>query len=313
MALPKTKSIPVGIAEYCADNTLIIPEGLAGFQDAQCVMQARSQAIYHKLIRKSMEGVEFFTSTPCLCYPLRGTETFRTGEGETLVVEPGTFLMMPRDTFMVSDFINDEGPLEAFLFFFDDRCIAEFLRISRLDTVEEGAQDAYKIAAHDSLAAYVASLHTVYSGIRGGPALLQTKLVELLLLIAEIDAPKRLRNFLRTAQRQQSRRYIPYLMENYASHNLSVADYAQLSGRSISSFNRDFRRRFGMGPSQWLMAQRLDRARDALLNTGASITEISMDIGYANTSHFIKQFKKKFGCTPRRFRREHSGDLSTPK
>jgi len=291
------------IAAHCADNTLIIPEGLADFRDAACVMQFGGQAIYHKLIRGNMRGIEFYTNAPCLCYPVRGTETFYTGCGNELVIEPGSFLMMPRDSFMVSDFENRDGPLEAFLFFFNDRCIAEFLRTGPLEPLDANPmQDAYRIPSHPRLSAYISALHDVYSGMKGSAALLQTKLVELLLLIAESDEPKRLRSFLRTSHLQGGKRNIRHLMKKHAAQNLSVADYARLSGRSISTFNREFRRNFGIAPSKWLIARKLERAHDALLATNAPVTEIGLDIGYANTSHFIKQFKCHFGRTPSQVR-----------
>ena len=293
---------PLTIAAYAAQNTLIIPEGLADFADASLVMGHGGQAIYHKLIRDSMHGVEFYTNAPCLCFPARGTETFATGDGSELIIAPGNMILMPQNSFMVSDFTNADGPLEAFLFFFDQSVIDDFLRRSPLDSVEPTpGQQAYQIAAHDSLSAYMHALHAVYGSLTGSAELLRTKLMELLFLIAEVDQPRRLRAFLRTCNATPARRNIRHLMRQHYAHNLSVADYARLSGRSVSAFSREFKRQFGIAPRDWLTNMRLDRA-ESLLAGGASVTEIGLEVGYANTSHFIAQFRKRFGQTPTQHR-----------
>ncbi len=91
-------------------------------------------------------------------------------------------------------------------------------------------------------------------------------------------------------------------MQRHALQNLSVADYARLSGRSAASFNRDFKRLFGTSPQRWLIDQRLARAHHQMLETRSSVTEIAMNIGYDSTSHFIAQFKRRYGVTPKQLR-----------
>lgn len=46
---------------------------------------------------------------------------------------------------------------------------------------------------------------------------------------------------------------------------------------------------------------RLTRARELLIENQSSITQISQAVGYRSTSHFINEFRERFGMTPRTF------------
>jgi AraC family transcriptional regulator, exoenzyme S synthesis regulatory protein ExsA len=304
--MQKTKTgRPAKLAEGL-DQCLVIPEGLAGFDDAQLVMQDGSAGIYHKLIKADALGVEFFSTVPCLCFVMRGKEAFLTPDGEEIAVNAGEMILLPGNLPMISNFTSAAGPLEAFLFFFDQKVNFEFERCSEgLAPRSTKRVGAYKIAAREELPAYMQSLGAVYKHLRGSRELLRAKLMELLHLVSALDEPKRLASFLKENSPDVRKRNIRHLMRKHQAHNLSVADYAMLSGRSVSSFNREFKRQFDMPPSRYLAEQRLKRARDAVLETDASVTDIGLDAGYQNTSHFIAQFKSRFGVTPKRLRMSH--------
>ena len=82
---------------------------------------------------------------------------------------------------------------------------------------------------------------------------------------------------------------------------LSIEDYAYLTGRSISSFRRDFVDLFGVSPKQWLIDKRLAKARELLTRNGTTVSQIALEVGYENFSHFVKAFHKKYGTSPKQF------------
>ena len=90
-------------------------------------------------------------------------------------------------------------------------------------------------------------------------------------------------------------------MSQYALSNLTVTDLAALSGRSVTSFNRDFKKTYSTTPKRWLLDQRLEYANTLLEQTDQTVTDIALQIGYENVSHFIKAFKDKYGATPKQF------------
>ncbi|WP_254695692.1 helix-turn-helix domain-containing protein [Leisingera sp. NJS204] len=290
------------IAAHCADNTLLIPNGLFDFEDAQPVIAQRGASIFRKFIRKDMLGVEFFTNAACLAYVVRGQETFYDFDGGATCVSAGDMLMIPRHHHMISDFTNADGPLEAWLFFFDDPVIDDFLKATSAVSTQHATCMPSLFAGTPCLKAYVAALPQVYVGLDAPYALVKAKLLELLLLLDLHDDQNQLRRFLLNTDRTKGRRNIKQLMRRYADRRLTVADYARLSGRSLSSFQRDFKRAFGIAPGAWLRDVKLAKGRELVEISTLSISEVAYEIGYADTSHFIKDFRRAFGETPKQMR-----------
>jgi transcriptional regulator GlxA family with amidase domain len=75
-----------------------------------------------------------------------------------------------------------------------------------------------------------------------------------------------------------------------------------LSGRSLSSFRRDFFAIYNMPPSQWIRLKRLEKARGLLISATMSVTDICYTTGFENIAHFSRLFKSHFGYCPRYFR-----------
>jgi AraC-like DNA-binding protein len=82
---------------------------------------------------------------------------------------------------------------------------------------------------------------------------------------------------------------------------LTVDDLARQVALSPSAFSRLFRKVTGCTPYQFLKEYRLDCARELLLDGGSSVAEVSRHVGYANVSHFIREFRARYGVTPRAY------------
>lgn len=92
------------------------------------------------------------------------------------------------------------------------------------------------------------------------------------------------------------------VMRSNFAFNLSMADYAKLTHKSVPTFKRDFKKIFNDTPAKWLMKKRLNLATDLLQNTGMSISEITFECGFENQAHFSRVFKEKMGKPPSQFR-----------
>ena len=95
---------------------------------------------------------------------------------------------------------------------------------------------------------------------------------------------------------------IEHVMNTNFQYDLSLSAFAKLSGRSLSSFKRDFKEHFGATPSKWLIRKRLEYSTTLLLGTDLNVNEICFESGFRNTSHFSKAFKAHYGSTPNQFR-----------
>jgi AraC-like DNA-binding protein len=67
---------------------------------------------------------------------------------------------------------------------------------------------------------------------------------------------------------------------------------------SPSAFSRVFRETTGRSPYQYVKATRLDRARQLLDDGRFGVADVSRSVGYTSASHFIKEFRSRFGATP---------------
>ena len=95
---------------------------------------------------------------------------------------------------------------------------------------------------------------------------------------------------------------ITYMEENYTS--LNVKELARHFGYSSDHLNRIFRQCTSMTVSDTLLKIKMDHAGRMLRNKTLTIGQISDMLGYADTTNFIRNFKKYYGTTPKIFRNQ---------
>ena len=88
-----------------------------------------------------------------------------------------------------------------------------------------------------------------------------------------------------------------FMLSNF-HYNVPVEKFAQLTGRSLAGFKRDFQKIFGMAPRHWLQERRLVEARYLIETRNKKPSAIYLDLGFESLSHFSHSFKRKFGKTP---------------
>jgi len=88
-----------------------------------------------------------------------------------------------------------------------------------------------------------------------------------------------------------------FMLNNY-HFNVPVEKFAQLTGRSLAGFKRDFQKTFAIPPRQWLQEKRLLEARHLIEKKNRKPSAIYLDLGFESLSHFSHAFKRKFGKTP---------------
>ena len=93
-----------------------------------------------------------------------------------------------------------------------------------------------------------------------------------------------------------------YLNDNFAK-NISLKQLAYISNLSPFYLNRAFRKQFGLPPHAYQIQIRIARAK-ILLNSGLSISQVAIETGFANQSHFGKHFKRVVGVTPWKYIKE---------
>ena len=87
------------------------------------------------------------------------------------------------------------------------------------------------------------------------------------------------------------------MLQNF-HYNVPIEHFAKLTGRSLAAFKRDFNHIFKTSPRKWLQEKRLKEAYHLIQQKRRKPTEIYLELGFENLSHFYTSFKQKFGVTP---------------
>lgn len=83
---------------------------------------------------------------------------------------------------------------------------------------------------------------------------------------------------------------------------VSVAELAQKSNLSVSSFKREFRKLYNDSPANYIKDKRLERAAELLLISDERITDIAFDCGFNDLANFTKNFHDKYNVSPTGYR-----------
>lgn len=88
-----------------------------------------------------------------------------------------------------------------------------------------------------------------------------------------------------------------FMAENYM-YDLSTQELASYTGRSLTTFKRDFKKISDLTPEKWIVNKRLNVAHDMITREGKKVKDVIMDVGFKNMSHFSRIYKQKYGIAP---------------
>lgn len=100
---------------------------------------------------------------------------------------------------------------------------------------------------------------------------------------------------------RQLRHVLDYIDANL-DQDIKLVSLANLLDMSQFHFSRLFKQAVGLSPYQYLIQQRVERAKQLLKRTDRLITDIALDCGFSSHSHLSKQFRQLTGMTPKAFR-----------
>ena len=92
-------------------------------------------------------------------------------------------------------------------------------------------------------------------------------------------------------------------MRDNLNEPLSLADIARHGRISVRTLNRRFKEQTGVSPMQWLISQRVDRARELLETTGLSVEQVAGNTGFGSAVAMRPHFQRFVGTAPIAYRR----------
>lgn len=258
-------------------------------------------AVIHKKLSEPVLGKEGYVSTHAITLVLKGLLRAENDEGHVTQVHENQMIFLPKGIYTISDIIPRDHEFEAVVFFFDEELIGAFINSVNLKLKKDKQVSPTVYQYTKELRIFTESLLEIYSNKEfSDRKLTRTKLLEFLHILSVSQQDNCLLHALSTLHNKERRSLQEFMNSNF-SKPLSIEDYAYLTGRSLSSFRRDFIAQFGISPKQWLIEKRLTKAHTLLADNHATISQVALEIGYENISHFIKAFHKKYGMAPKQF------------
>jgi AraC-like DNA-binding protein len=264
-------------------------------QDKEPILQ---QIRHNCYITRSREG-EQFVPEHVFSYQIAGTLQINDGI-KTYTVNEGDFRLSKRNQLV--KFVKQpplNGEYKALSIYLDQDTLRAFsmeygLQADRHDSdgpfITLKPSQLFKSFV-DSLLPYQQSGHTI------GNELQRLKLREAILIL--LQANPELKDILFDFSEPGKIDLEGFMNKNY-HFNIQLKRFAYLTGRSLATFKRDFDKIFHITPSRWLQQRRLQEAHYLIKERGQAPSDVYLELGFEDLSHFSFAFKKTYGVSPSR-------------
>jgi len=236
-------------------------------------------------------------------YVVRGKKVWQSSRAK-YCIQPGEAIFVKKGANIIHQFFEEE--FCSLMIFVPDHFISSVLKENTspvLKCVADNTDTIISLQLDEVLSTYFPSVLSYFAKKEIPPGnLLEIKFKELILdlISSPLNAP--LCSYFRSLC-DQNKTSIRDVMESNFMYNMKLEEFAYLSGRSLSSFKKDFINTFHTTPGKWLLKRRLEHAKYLLELTDKNINELVFETGFENASHFIRIFKQRYGVTPLQFKK----------
>ena len=257
----------------------------------------KPSAIAYSCYATSSRDGEQFIPAYAFSYQVSGTMIMSDGNKE-YIFKPGDFRFGRRNQLMKFNKLPPEGgEFKSFSVHFDQ----PFLRNLSIET---GYRSEKQIGGDAVIYLKPAPLYKNYFDSllpylqlneEADAGLIALKLKEAILLLLKINPE--MKDILFDFSEPGKIDLEAFMNKNF-HFNVDLNRFAYLTGRSLATFKRDFEKLFHLTPSRWLQQRRLQEAHYLIKEKGKTASDIYLDLGFEDLSHFSFAFKKQFGAAP---------------
>lgn len=254
--------------------------------------------IVYSLSYQKIKSAEHYFPEHALGIMLSGKSLYFTNE-ETFVMKEGAICLMHRNQLFkkVKDLGPNGEPIALISVFLDQKSLHRYAAENNISK-----QSAYKgrpmvdLTGNVFLKGFFESLLPYIDNSKKLTAkIAELKFCEAIELLLQTDDV--FRTFLFNFQEPYKIDLELYMNQNY-KYNIPLLSFAKLTGRSLSTFKRDFNRIFDTTPEKWLQQKRLEQAHFLIVERSQRPSDVYLEVGFQNLSHFSFAFKKLYGQTP---------------
>lgn len=256
-------------------------------------------------------------NAPVMTSMLSGRKVMHLREMEPFNYQPGESLLLPSDRLMQIDFpdATTNDPTRCLALTISDEFIRETIaelneEVPRVEVVDEWQLDTdnYLLQNDPEISSLTDKLIRLFR--ENNPFktfFIKNTLRELIVRLSQTQV--RISLLHQTSQHINSNRLayiVAYIRDNITS-NLSIEDLSDKACLSQSHFFRLFKSELGISPAQFILTERIRRAKVILSNPAKSVTDACYESGFNSLTHFSSAFRSVEHMCPRQFKRQLLG------
>ena len=220
---------------------------------------------------------------------LQGNKTYTFGPGDSLIFPNNQLSRLSKNP-------KDGLPYRALVIFLTPKRLREFYLKNRIEITMSQTYNIKTLEKHPLLESFFASLIPYFDLESELPEkIISVKIEEAITILRTID--KNIDSLLANFSKTDKIDLAGFMEKNYM-FNRTIEEFGHLTGRSLTTFKRDFKKAFNSTPQKWITKKRLELAHYQLTKKGQKPKEVYLETGFENLSHFSFAFKKHFGYAP---------------
>ena len=231
--------------------------------------------------------------------------------GETKIIQAdaiyifkkGDIFLIPRNQLAtIINYPTNGQPHKTVVMHLSTQMLRQFYGSLNVKPKALESQKIYSFSNHPLLESCLASL-VPYFDLKELPEnIASLKITEAISILRTID--KNIDNVLANFEAPGKIDLADYMEKNFM-FNLPLEKFGYLTGRSLTTFKRDFSKVYNTTPQRWLTRKRLELAHYQLSENKKKPIDVCYEVGFENLSHFSYAFKKQFGYAPTVLSEQH--------
>ena len=225
--------------------------------------------------------------------------------GETKIVHgdkvhwfgPGDILLFPRNQLVtVINYPKDGLPHKSAVMHLTKKRLTGFYKKNKVEIKQIQLPEFQTFGRHPLLKSCLASLIPYFELNEPLPETIASiKIEEAITILRTIDPG--IDHLLANFDEPGKIGLVDFMERNYM-FNMPMDKFGYLTGRSLTTFKRDFKKAFRTTPQKWLIEKRLELAHYQIREKNRKPSEVYLEAGFENLSHFGYAFRKRYGYAP---------------